>query len=52
VITNGVPTYQFPRPFPAAPVSGVGVGSLAVTGSVPHLKVPYSQQWNFTVERL
>jgi hypothetical protein len=51
VITNGVPSYRFPRPFPAAPFSGVGVGSLAVTGGIRDMKVPYTQQWNFTVER-
>jgi hypothetical protein len=51
VITNGVPAYRFPNPFPSSPISGVGLGSLAITGSIPNMKVPYTQQWNFTVER-
>jgi hypothetical protein len=50
-ITNGVPLYAFPNPFPAAPLGGAGLGSLAVTGNVKYLRVPYVQQWNFTIER-
>jgi hypothetical protein len=50
VITNGVPLYQFPNPFPA-PTTGVGVGSFAATGDVTNLRVPYVQQWNLTLER-
>jgi hypothetical protein len=50
-IVNRAPSYQFPNPFPGSPFTGVGLGSLAITGGVRDLVVPYTQQWNFTVER-
>ncbi len=45
-ITNGVPSLQFPSPFP-------GVGSLSGQSISPvskDLRTPYTQQWNLTVE--
>jgi hypothetical protein len=50
-IVNGIPSYQFPNPFPATPISGVGVGSLSESGYVRNLQYPYVQQWNLTVEK-
>jgi len=48
VITNGAPAYQFPNPFAASPLP---VGTLAVSSFAEHLRMPYTQQWNLTVER-
>jgi hypothetical protein len=46
-ISNGVPLFQFPNPFP-----GVGtIPSQSIGPSSRYLKTPYTQQWNFTVER-
>jgi hypothetical protein len=46
-IVNGVPNYQFPNPFPA---TSLLISNLSVNFSNPHLKVPYSEQWNMTIE--
>jgi hypothetical protein len=48
-ITNGVPLFSFPDPF----LSSAGkLGSFVnVTAFNPALKVPYTQQWNVTLER-
>lgn len=48
-ITNGIPLFSFPDPFVAqaglvAPFENVG-------GINPHIKTPYTQQWNVTLER-
>jgi hypothetical protein len=46
-ITNGVPLFSFPYPF-------LPSGSSATQnafGVNPHLRTPYTQQWNLTVER-
>ena len=46
-LTNGVPLFQFPNPFP-----GVGtIPSQSIGPSSRYLKTPYTQQWNLTVER-
>ena len=47
-IVNGVPRYQFPNPFSAAPLA---VGSLSLIAGAYHLAVPYSEQWSLTLER-
>ncbi|HEY2932099.1 MAG TPA: TonB-dependent receptor [Acidobacteriota bacterium] len=46
-IVSGVPLYQFPNPFPAA---ALPVGTLTLAASTRKVIVPYSQQWNLTVE--
>jgi hypothetical protein len=46
-VTSGAATFSFPAPFAAS-------GSLPtqnVTGVNPHLRVPYLQQWNLTVDK-
>jgi Carboxypeptidase regulatory-like domain/TonB dependent receptor len=46
-INNGVPLFSFPDPFlPAGTVS-----TEDVEGMNPNFNLPYTQQWNFTVER-
>jgi hypothetical protein len=45
-ITNGVPLFSFPNPFL---LSGT-TGTQDVRGFNPNIRVPYTQQWNFTVE--
>ena len=47
-ITNGVPQLSFPNPF-----STVGtLGSFQSVAAVnPNIRVPYTQQWNVTLER-
>jgi hypothetical protein len=45
-ITNGVPSLEFPDPFP-----GVGaLGTQSITANNKFLRTPMSQQWNLTVE--
>ncbi len=47
-IANGVPAFRFPSAFPA------GFGAIAVqsfNAIDPHLRNPYIQQWNLTLER-
>lgn len=46
-IVNGVPLYQFPNPFPSATLP---VGTLTLAASDRKVTIPYSQQWNLTVE--
>jgi hypothetical protein len=47
-INNGVPAYQFPNPFAVNPAP---VGTLAASSFAEHLRMPYTAQWNLTVER-
>jgi hypothetical protein len=47
-IVGGVPNYQFPNPFPSTPTP---VGLLTLAASARNVVIPYSQQWNLTVER-
>jgi hypothetical protein len=47
-ITNGVPLWQLPAMFPSV-LNQSSTASLA--GLDPHLRLPYIQQWNFTLER-
>ena len=49
---NGVPQLSFPRPFDQ------GLGALTAVGNADfrranefHVREPYAQQWNFTIER-
>ncbi len=47
-IRSGVPDFQFPRAFPA----GFGaIGAQSFDALDPHLRNPYIQQWNLTIER-
>src|SRR5262249_789755 len=47
VLTNGVPLFSFPRPF-----LDVGTSSTQnISGINPHIRTPYSQQFNLTLER-
>ena len=48
-ITNGAALLSFPRPF--APEAGQVGGFASASAFNPHLKVPYLQQWNVTLER-
>jgi hypothetical protein len=46
-ITNGTPLFSFPSPF-----LSTGTTSVQNVNAInPHLKEPYTQQWNLTVER-
>jgi hypothetical protein len=47
-IVNGAPTYQFPNPYAVNPLPA---GTLSVSSFAQHLRMPYSQQWNLTLER-
>ena len=46
-IANGVPLFSFPSPF--LPSGAASVQNVDAVN--PHLKTPYTQQWNLTVER-
>lgn len=46
-ITDGTPLFRFPSPFLASGTSSVQ----NVTGVNPHVKNPYTQQWNLTMEQ-
>ena len=46
-IVNGVADYQFPNPFPA---NSLLISNLGVNFGARNLTIPYTQQWNFTVE--
>ncbi len=46
-IDNGVPLFSFPSPFLTSGTTSVQ----NVAGVNPHLKNPYTQQWNLTVEQ-
>jgi len=47
-ITNGVPLWELPAMFPS---QAAAVGTASLVGVNPHLRVPYLQQWNFSLER-
>jgi hypothetical protein len=47
-ITGGVPLLSFPNPFSTAGTAG---SFQSVTATNPNVRVPYTQQWNFTLER-
>jgi hypothetical protein len=49
-ITNGVPNFAFPRPFPSGGFVAVP-GGLSGSGMDPNLRTPYSMQFNLTVEK-
>ena len=46
-IRNGAPLFSFPNPFLASGTAAIQ----NVSGVNPHLKLPYTQQWNLTLER-
>ena len=46
--SGGVPAFGFPNPFLAA---GVNTPVNAASGIDPHVRVPYLQQWNLTIEQ-
>jgi hypothetical protein len=46
-IVNGMPLFSFPSPFLTTGTTSVQ----NVVGVNPHLNEPYTQQWNFTIER-
>jgi hypothetical protein len=46
-IVNGVPLFSFPNPF--LPEGTTAVQN--VTGVNPYIKLPYTEQWNLTIER-
>ena len=46
-ITDGVPLFSFPKPF----LDSGAPASQNISGINPHLRTPYSQQFNLTVER-
>jgi hypothetical protein len=46
-ISGGVPLFSFPQPFLAVGT----MGTQDVQGTNPRLRMPYSQQWNLTIER-
>lgn len=48
-ITNGVPLLSFPKPF--VPEAGQVAGFASASAFNPHLRTPYLQQWNVTLER-
>ncbi|MGH9469228.1 MAG: hypothetical protein ACRD1N_02665 [Terriglobia bacterium] len=47
ISSNGAPLFSFPDPF----LTSGTTATQNVQGTNPYLKTPYSQQWNFTVER-
>lgn len=47
-ITNGVPAFSFPRPFPGTTYLLGGTGA---SGMNPDLRTPYSTQYNLTIEK-
>jgi len=48
VITNGTPAFMFPRAFP----EGFGaIGAQSFSPIDPHIRNPYIEQWNLTLER-
>lgn len=47
-IVNHAPNYQFPNPYAISPSP---TGTLSVTSYAPHLRMPYTQQWNLTLEQ-
>ncbi|MBN9658411.1 MAG: carboxypeptidase regulatory-like domain-containing protein [Acidobacteria bacterium] len=50
--TNGQPLWQWPAAFPTNEVGDSSFGgTYAAGGFIGNLKNPYTQQWNFTLER-
>ena len=49
-ITNGVPLFSFPNPFPST-LANSASGGFSAAGMDPNLKTPYSMQANLTVEK-
>ncbi len=47
-LTNGVPAFSFPRPFPG---TAYLLGGTSETGMDPDFRTPYSTQYNLTVEK-
>lgn len=47
-ITNGVALWQLPAMFPATLNQG---STASLVGMDPHIRTPYIEQWNFTLER-
>lgn len=47
-VTNGVPAFSFPRPFPN---QAYLLGGTGANGMNPGLRTPYSMQYNLTVEK-
>ncbi|MGH9667801.1 MAG: TonB-dependent receptor domain-containing protein, partial [Bryobacteraceae bacterium] len=45
-IANGAPLFSFPSPFLSSGTTAVQ----NVSGTNPHIRAPYTQQWNLTVE--
>ncbi|HSB18307.1 MAG TPA: hypothetical protein VLE22_27900, partial [Bryobacteraceae bacterium] len=48
-IVDGAPLFQFPEPFLPSAIGAAGTQN--VQGKNPHMKLPYTQQWNLTVEQ-
>jgi carboxypeptidase family protein len=48
-IADGVPLFQFPQPFLPSAIGAAGTQN--VQGKNPHMKLPYTQQWNLTLEQ-
>ncbi|MCX6621796.1 MAG: TonB-dependent receptor, partial [Acidobacteria bacterium] len=48
-MTNGVPLFSFPEPFLTSAIGAPG--SQNVQGKNPNMRIPYTQQWNLTVEQ-
>jgi hypothetical protein len=48
-VRNGVPLFSFPEPFVPSAVGAAGTQN--IQGKNPDLKIPYTQQWNLTIER-
>ena len=46
-LNNGVPLFSFPDPFPTTGTAAIQ----NVAGVNPHLRLPYTEQWNVTLER-
>ena len=46
-LTNGVPLFSFPKPF----LSTGNLGTQTAGAPDPHLQVPYTEQWNLTLEQ-
>ena len=46
-LNNGVPLFSFPSPFLSSGTTSIQ----NVTGVNPHLKTPYTEQWNVTLEQ-
>lgn len=49
-IAGGTAAWRLPAIFPASGFAGTGVATTIIGGFDPHLRNPYMQQWNFTLE--